>query len=942
MRRLLGVLSVSFVMALWSCPSVNAGIDKTNLQERIRGLSIPFIENQGQTDGRVAFFAHAFGGTIFLTKDGKIVYSLPGLREKSRACQGAHGWVISESFSGANMPTTLKGDDRARVRINYFRGRDPRMWQKGATAYNIVRFGEIYRGVNLVLRAHGNNVEKIFEIDPWADPGSIRLRVEGAKGLRVSEDGRLILETGLGPVSFTRPVAYQQKEGQRHYVKISYVVRGDEYGFDVKEYDRTRALFIDPLLASTFLGGSEGEGSGTGENGWDEAFDILVDPTSGSVYVTGETQSLDFPTTTGAYDNSPDGWDAFVSKLSPDLSTLLASTLIGGSSGETAKAIAMDGSGDIYITGATSSLDFPTTTGAYDDNETGTDHIFICKLSPDLSTLLASTLLGGYGADSYADALAIGPSGDVYVAGEADGYTPDSDEGDEIRFVSNFPVTRGAYDTTYNGDYSDGFVSKLDANLTQLEASTFLGGNDTEWINTIAIDASGNVYVAGSTYSSNFPTTSNAYDTNLNEDPYESDGFVSKFSPDLSILMASTFLGGSSSDSVNTIAIDASGNICAAGGTNSHDFPTTSGTYQPQFFENDFSIESNGFITRLSPDLSGIMTSTFLVKDGVDTVINDIAIGNEGSIYVAGDPLEQGIGQAFVARINQDFSRLMGMIQFGGSDDDSASAIAIGPLGNVYATGYTYSEDFPVTPDSYDPTFNGLCDAFISVFDSELSSYQFIIDPEPVNGVILGGREWGELEDILCGEGISESEKSCQHPYGEIIQITLYASPDDGYYLKGWTGDCAGCDGEECIITVDADKTCSAVFSPIDITEDIEQGRSRILYDRLNHCFFVYITLANISEGPITGPVGMILESSTIPLNDASSPGLDPDGYTDDGKPYFIIVPEGKSWGAGEQLDRIRLDFKLMRKRLNFDLRFESRPGYALQMQLPEKKTLSK
>ncbi|OOP56041.1 MAG: hypothetical protein AYP45_11405 [Candidatus Brocadia carolinensis] len=272
-------------------------------------------------------------------------------------------------------------------------------------------------------------------------------------------------------------------------------------------------------MASTYLGGTHTE---TG-------YSITLDR-SGNVYVAGLTYSSDFPTTSGAYDTSWNSWnsdsDVFISKLDGGLTSLLASTYLGGSSSDVGLSLALDTSGNVYVAGFTGSTDFPTTSGAYDTSWNGVDDVFVSKLDGGLTNLLASTYLGGSSSDG-GFSLALDTSGNIYVTGLA--VSPD------------FPTTGGAYDTSFNGGY-DAFVSKLNNGLTSLLASTFLGGSGRNHGASITLDTSGNVYVAGFTGSTDFPTTSGAYDTSWNG---VDDVFISKLDGGLTSLLASTYLGGS-------------------------------------------------------------------------------------------------------------------------------------------------------------------------------------------------------------------------------------------------------------------------------------------------------------------------------------------------------------------------------------------------------------
>ncbi|CAG1022797.1 hypothetical protein MTYM_01996, partial [Methylococcales bacterium] len=273
------------------------------------------------------------------------------------------------------------------------------------------------------------------------------------------------------------------------------------------------------LLASTYLGGTENDGGRDTENTWKS---IAID-TDGNIYVTGSTESTDFPTTQAAYDTSYNGYyswtsmsgDIFVSKLNGALTSLLASTYLGGSVNDSAHTLAIDQSGNIYVAGETDSPDFPITPGAYDTSYNGNADAFVAKLNGNLTNLLVSTYLGGNGNDS-SHALAIDPGGNIYVAG--------------ITGSTDFPTTSGAYDTSFNG-VGDAFVSKLSGDLTNILAATYLGGGSNDSANALAIDPGGNIYVTGYTYSTDFLTTSGAYDTSLNS--YR-DAFIARFSNNLS------------------------------------------------------------------------------------------------------------------------------------------------------------------------------------------------------------------------------------------------------------------------------------------------------------------------------------------------------------------------------------------------------------------------
>ncbi|KXK33645.1 MAG: hypothetical protein UZ01_00020 [Candidatus Brocadia sinica] len=483
--------------------------------------------------------------------------------------------------------------DKTATKVSYFKGSDASKWKQGISTYDVVTLGEVYKGIDVTLKAYGNNVEKLFCVKPGANSDQIKIKLGGARELRVNKDGQLEAETELGPVKFTKPVAYQEIDGKKVDVEVDYTILNPNskiqnpksaYGFKVASYDKTKDLIIDPLLASTFLG--EYYFQQLSYN------DTIALDASGNVYVTGETVSSNFPTTPGAYDTSIDGFDVFVSKLDGGLTTLLASTFLGGSQGEGGPSLVLDTSGNVYVTGGTYSSDFPTTPGAYDTsfNSYSSGDAFISKLDGGLTTLLASTFLGGSNGE-VGSFLALDTSGNVYVTGDTASW--------------DFPTTPGAYDTSFG----DGgiFISKLNGGLTTLLASTFLSGSDGggSRSRSLALDTEGNVYVTGETYSSDFPTTPGAYDTSLNE----TDAFISKLNGGLTTLLASTFLGGYYYETGQSLALDTSGNVYVMGFTMSPDFPTTQVAYDTSFNGyRDF------FISKLDGNLSAATTAIELAS----------------------------------------------------------------------------------------------------------------------------------------------------------------------------------------------------------------------------------------------------------------------------------------------------------------------------------------
>src|SRR5262249_25647781 len=240
----------------------------------------------GQREPRVAYYAPVFAGTVFLAGEGEVVYALPAPGHQAQAAgpqEPASGWTLTESFVDGH-PTPV-GAHAAATHLSVFLGDDPTRWQPDVASYADVALGVVWPGISVTLAAHGKQVEKVFTVEPGAVPESIRVRVAGAQGLAVADDGALVAHTGVGDVRLTPPVPYQETAGTRRTVPAAYAVAGDEYGFRVRDYDPTRPVVIDPLLQATFLGGSD----------VDQAFALAIAPTTGDVYVAGLTQSIDFP-----------------------------------------------------------------------------------------------------------------------------------------------------------------------------------------------------------------------------------------------------------------------------------------------------------------------------------------------------------------------------------------------------------------------------------------------------------------------------------------------------------------------------------------------------------------------------------------------------------------------------------------------------------------------
>lgn len=682
--------------------------DQGALLTKVSTSQIPFVENEGQLhETNIKYYAQILAGSVYISGNGEIGYSLPTHKKGEEI----RNQIIRESLVNAFV-SQVRGVERAESKVSYFKGRDPSKWRTQIPTYKAVSLGEVYQGIELELRAHGGNVEKIFHVKPRADAGKIQVRLRGGKGLRTNQRGELEVATDSGVVTFTKPVAYQEIDGEKTSVEAAYTVKGNEYGFKVGRYDRTRELVIDPLLASTFIGGS----------GWEGVLALSLDG-QGNVYLLGRTNSSDFPSTAGAYQTTYSfDRDVFVSKFDQTLQTLLASTFLGTNEFDNPRDLTVDGDGNVYVVG-TSGPDFPTTADAYQTaHGGGVGHAFVSKLDGDLQTLISSTFLGGEGTVGPTSVVLDG-LGNVYVAGITQ---------------SSGLATAGAYDTAYHGSL-DVFVAKLDGNLQTLLAATYLGGVANDGSCSMAI-GDGRIYLAGTTSSPDFPTTAGAYDTSFNG---SFDVFVSSLDGDLKTLLASTLLGSPYSEGPDSLAIDKTMSVYVAGHTNSRAFPVTPGAFQTVNAGSGDDVEaSDGFVSKLDGDLQTLLASTFLGGSEEDYV-RCMQISESGEILVGGETYSPDFPtipgsydtsynggdntnywtrtDGFISKLDGDLQTLLASTFLGGRESvDEPVDIATDRNGNVFIVGATDSAGFPITNGAYDTTFVG-SEGFVSKLDGNLS-----------------------------------------------------------------------------------------------------------------------------------------------------------------------------------------------------------------------------
>jgi Bacterial Ig-like domain (group 3)/Beta-propeller repeat len=599
----------------------------------------------------------------------------------------------------ANLAAKVTGQDELAGTSNYFIGNDPAKWRTNVPTYAKVKYEGIYPGIDLVYYGNQRQLEYDFVVAPGADPHRIAFDVRGAKRIRRDAHGDLVLTMKMGEdeIRWHKPVVYQEKNGARQEIAARYAItEKNRVGFELAKYDASKPLYIDPLIYSTYLGGS----------GDDEGFSIAVD-SAGNAYVTGITSSTDFPTMNPMQPTNhgnADGdcfCDAFVAKINAAGSALVYSTYLGGSGYDSGWGIAVDSAGNAYVTGYTASTDFPTKNplqaaqGGYGD-------AFVAKLSATGTALVYSTYLGGSFAE-YGHHIAVDSAGNAYVTGDT-GST-------------DFPTTTNAVQPVYGGPNSDAFVSKLNPTGSALVYSTYLGGSGEDYGYDIALDSAGNAYVTGPTNSTDFPTKNPLQGANAGS----WDAFVAKINAAGSALVYSTYLGGRSEDGGERIAVDSGGQTYVTGYTYSIDFPTKNPLQGANAGGED------GFVAKINATGSGLVYSTYLGGSGREGGYG-IAADSAGNAYVTGSTTSTdfpttinavqsanaGSWDAFVAKINAVGSALLYSSYLGGSGDDFGGGFAVDSSRNPYVTGQTSSTNFPTMNPLQSTYGGGGSDAFLA------------------------------------------------------------------------------------------------------------------------------------------------------------------------------------------------------------------------------------
>ncbi len=631
-------------------------------------MPFAFVENHGQASSRVKVIGSGPQFKAWFDDDAVVLQ------------QGAASLHVG--FAGALPKPRIQLLEANGARANFLHGNDPRRWQTGLAMFNAVHYEGIWPGVDIEYRQENGTVKAEYTLAPGADLRSIALRFDGSAAIQ--EDGSLSVTNHTGEFRESAPVLYQETASGRKPVSGGFGLLGDGLvGFQA-DYDRTLPLIVDPaILFSGYFGGT----------GQDAITAVAVNSTY-NVIVAGWTSSTDLPASGGARHYTGGGVDAFVASFSPATGQLVYCTYLGGTGDDRAFGIAVDAANNTYITGWTSSINFPVV-GALQSTLKGARDAFVAKINPSGNALLYSTYLGGAGVDT-GNAIAVDSFGQALIAGDTNS--------------TNLPVTAGAFQRTFAGG-QDVFVARLTASGAALSFMTYFGGSGAEHGTAVQVDPTGPIVIGGGTQSTNLPVYSAVQPASAGGQ----DGFVAKLNSTATALIFSTYLGGSGGspgfpEQVNGLVLSSTGNVLAAGITSSSNFPTTSGVVQSAYGGG----QTDGFVVRLASANGALLSSTFIggtMNDGIN------AIGlfpQSGRVFVTGFtnsldfPVHHGFQSvsaggaagsmdAFVVGFNNSLSLALYATYLGGSAGDTGNAIAVDAMGSVAIAGQTGSFDFPVS-----------------------------------------------------------------------------------------------------------------------------------------------------------------------------------------------------------------------------------------------------
>ncbi len=566
--------------------------ERTGTAEPALAASLPaltFEANHGQMDNRYQFLARRGTYSVAVSAQ-EALFSL-------------RGSTVRLQWLGANPSADAAGLQPQAAATNYLTGADAKQWRTGVPHFARIQYRDLFPGVDIVYYGNPGQLEYDLVVHPGADPSQIRFRLDGANQLRLAPNGDLVLQASGQTVLFHKPVLYQEKNGARRPVQGAYQIANGTVGFGVGAYDRSLPLTIDPVFGDFTLAGGSG----------DEIPTAAAEDAQGFLYVVGTTNSTDLPGLVRPVQAAnAGGTDIFVMKLSHNTKSLVWVTYLGGAGADSAGGLSVDRQGIVTISGTTASQNFPVSGDAFQKTFGGgaTDG-FVARLNAKGERLLYSSYIGGSAADA-AHSVAVDAAGLIFASG--------------VTASANFPTRSFAPQDKHAGA-TDGFLLKIDPAEAVPVYSTFLGGSAADSIHGLAIDTAGNAYVAGTTASTNFPTTSGVLAT---ANAGATDAFIAKVNPTGTALLYSTYLGGSGDDQVLSLAVNPAGSAFISGVTTSRNLPMGGNVLNRQYQGG----ASDGFLMQLSPSGSLLQAASYLGGFGEDRA-DAIAVRGEGTILVA-------------------------------------------------------------------------------------------------------------------------------------------------------------------------------------------------------------------------------------------------------------------------------------------------------------------
>ena len=684
-------------------------------------MPVYFIANEGQMDRRVAYYITGKDKQFYFTKGG-VTFVLAGKNKGEE--EALKRWVVKLDFVGADRDVSPRGEEEAGAVISYFKG-GAEEWHTGISTYSKVVYANLWPGVDLVYKGAEGSLKYEFVVHPGADPGRIRMAYRGVTGVVVNEEGELELETPVGGFADGQLVAYQRAEGKRVEVGIEYDLNREEegrysYGFRVAEYDQSQPLILDPMLL-IYCGYIGGSSTDRGEG-------IAVDST-GNAYITGRVESTEatFPVTVGPdlTQNGPS--DVFVAKVNSTGTGLIYCGYIGGDWGDEGEGIAVDSSGNVYVTGSTTSSEtqnFPVTVGP-DLTYNGDGDAFVAKVNSAGTGLVYCGFIGGTKLD-WGRGIAVDTSGSAYITGRTESAE------------AAFPVKVGP-DLTYNG-LMDAYVAKIKPDGTGLIYCGYIGGSSVEEGAGIVVDGDGNAYITGDTHSheTSFPVTVGPDLTHNGN----YDAFLAKVNGSGAALLYCGYIGGIDYDDGRAIALDSSGCAYITGMTFSTEatFPVKVG---PDLTHNGGALLEDAYVAKVKSDGTGLVYCGYIGGISEDSG-QGISVDSHGYAYICGytysseatfpvvigpDLTHNGNSDVFVAKVKSSGTGLSYCGYIGGSASDEGYGIALGKDYSAYVTGYTQSTEttFPerIGPDL---THNGVYDAFVAHIKVPIEKNDFDFD----------------------------------------------------------------------------------------------------------------------------------------------------------------------------------------------------------------------